>query len=36
MKKFISQTQVDDNGYYTITYIDYNNILITKSMNIFI
>lgn len=35
MKKFISQTQADDNGDYTITYIDYNNVLITKNMNLF-
>lgn len=35
MKKFISQTQANDNGDYTITFIDHNDVLITKSMNIF-
>lgn len=35
MKQFISQTQADDNGDYTITYIDNNDVLITKSMNLF-
>ena len=35
MKQFISQTQANDNGDYTITYIDYNNVLITKNMNLF-
>ncbi len=35
MKKFISQTGVDSNGDYTITYIDHNNDLITKSINLF-
>jgi len=35
MKKFISQTQADSNGDYTITYIDNNDVLITKRMNLF-
>jgi hypothetical protein len=35
MKRFISQTQADDNGNYTITYIDNNDVLITKNMNLF-
>jgi hypothetical protein len=35
MKKFISQTAVDSNGDYTITYIDYNDVLVTKNMNLF-
>lgn len=35
MKKFISQTAADDNGNYTITYIDHNDLLITKTMNLF-
>ena len=35
MKKFISQTAADDNGDYTITYIDYNDVLVTKKMNLF-
>lgn len=35
MKKFISQTAANDNGDYTITYIDHNNVLVTKNMNLF-
>ena len=35
MKQFVSQTQADDNGNYTITYIDHNNVLVTKNMNLF-
>jgi hypothetical protein len=35
MKQFVSQTQADDNGNYTITYIDHNDVLITKNMNLF-
>lgn len=35
MKKFIGQTAADSNGDYTITYIDYNDVLITRSMNLF-
>lgn len=35
MKKFISQTAADNNGDYTITYIDHNDVLITKNMNLF-
>ena len=35
MKKFISQTAVNDNGDYTITYIDYNDVLVTRSINLF-
>ena len=35
MKKFISQTAADDNGNYTITYIDHNDVLITKHMNLY-
>jgi hypothetical protein len=35
MKKFISQTPTDSNGDYTITYIDNNDVLITRNMNLF-
>ena len=35
MKKFISQTPADSNGDYTITYIDNNDVLITRNMNLF-
>jgi hypothetical protein len=35
MKQFVSQTQADDNGNYTITYIDHNDVLVTKNMNLF-
>jgi hypothetical protein len=35
MKKFIGQTIADEKGNYTITYIDHNDVLITKDMNLY-
>ena len=36
MKEFISQTRANENGDYTITYIDFNDVLVTVHMNLFI
>jgi hypothetical protein len=33
--KFISQTAVDDNGDYTITFEDKDGNIITKKLNLF-
>ena len=35
MKKFISQTPADSNGNYTITFINHDDVLVTKNMNLF-
>jgi len=35
MKEFISQTSANEDGDYTITYIDLEGNQVTKAMNIF-
>lgn len=32
---FISQTPADDNGNYTVTFMNDNNEIITQTLNIF-
>jgi hypothetical protein len=35
MKEFISQTRANENGDYTITYINFDDVLVTVHLNLF-